>query len=63
MNIDIKICKTKSEVIKMSEQNKKKSTKNNKKEDGKFHSKHINHNPQAESARVKFGVDDKSFEQ
>ena len=46
----------------MSEENKKKSTKNNKKEDGKFNSKHINHNPQAESSRAKFGVDDKSFE-
>ncbi len=46
----------------MSEENKKKSTKNNKKEDGKFHSKHINHNPQAESARAKYGSNDKSFE-
>jgi len=31
---------------------KKKSTKNNKKEDGKFHSKHIKHEPHAESARA-----------
>lgn len=42
----------------MSEQNKKRSSKNNKKEDGKFHSKHINHNSQAESARAKFGDKD-----
>lgn len=38
--------------------NQKKSTRNNKKEDGKFHSKHINHNPQAESARAVFGKKD-----
>ncbi|NLL73786.1 MAG: hypothetical protein GX237_09705 [Clostridiales bacterium] len=38
--------------------NKMKSTKNNKKEDGKFHSKHIKHNPQAESARAVFGLKD-----
>jgi len=30
--------------------------KNNKKEDGKFHSKHVNHDPQAESARTVFGL-------
>ncbi|WP_268253966.1 CPC_1213 family protein [Clostridium aromativorans] len=28
---------------------------NNKKEDGKFKKKHINHDPQAESSRAKFG--------
>lgn len=39
----------------MSEQNKKCSTKNHKKEDGKFRSKHIKHDPQAESARAVFG--------
>ena len=38
--------------------NQMKSTKNNKKEDGKFHSKHIKHNPQAESARAVFGLQD-----
>lgn len=38
--------------------NKMKSTRNNKKEDGKFRSKHINHNPQAESARAVFGLRD-----
>lgn len=36
--------------------NQKKSTSNHKKEDGTFHSKHINHNPQAESARAVFGL-------
>lgn len=40
----------------MSNNNPKKSTKNHKKEDGTFHSKHINHNPQAESARAVFGL-------
>lgn len=36
---------------------KKKSTKNNKKQDGKFRSKHIDHDPQAEAARAVFGMD------
>lgn len=40
----------------MSRDNSKKSTRNHKKEDGTFHSKHINHNPQAESARAVFGL-------
>ncbi len=40
----------------MGKDNSKKSTKNHKKEDGTFHSKHINHNPQAESARAVFGL-------
>lgn len=39
-------------------QNSMKSTKNGKKEDGKFHSKHVKHNPQAESARAVFGLKD-----
>ena len=39
----------------MPENNKKKSTKNNKKEAGKFHSKNIKHDPNAESARAVFG--------
>lgn len=39
-------------------QNHMKSKKNGKKEDGKFHSKHIKHNPQAESARAVFGLKD-----
>ncbi len=42
--------------------NSKKSTRNNKKEDGKFHSKHINHNPQAESARAVFGKKEGNFQ-
>jgi hypothetical protein len=37
---------------------KMKSTKNHKKEDGKFHSKHVKHDPQAESARAVFGLKD-----
>ncbi len=35
--------------------NKMKSTHNKKKEDGKFRSKHIKHDPQDESARAVFG--------
>lgn len=42
----------------MGSENKKKSTSNNKKSDGKFHSKHIKHDPSAESARAKFGLND-----
>ncbi len=42
--------------------NKMKSRKNKKKEDGKFHSKHINHNPQAESARAVFGKNEENFQ-
>lgn len=37
---------------------KMKHTKNHKKVDGKFHSKHIKHDPQAESARAVFGLKD-----
>ena len=40
----------------MGNDNKLKSTKNKKKEDGKFHSKHIKHEPNAESARAVFGL-------
>ena len=47
----------------MSNDNKKKSTKNGKKEDGKFHSKNIKHDPQAESARTKFGMEQNSISQ
>jgi len=39
----------------MSVNNQKKSTKNNKKEDGKFHSKNIKHDQQGESSRAVFG--------
>lgn len=42
----------------MANDNKKKSTKNKKKEDGKFHSKHVKHDPNAESARAVFGLKD-----
>lgn len=37
----------------------KRNKKNTKKEDGKFDSKHVKHDPQAESARDVFGLDDK----
>ena len=47
----------------MNNDNKKKSTKNGKKEDGKFHSKNIKHDPQAESARTKFGLGQNSISQ
>jgi len=40
----------------MSGKNKAKSTASNKKQDGKFHSKNIKHDPQSESARAKFGL-------
>ena len=40
--------------------NKKASTRNKKKEDGKFRSKHVKHDPQAESARAVFGVRDQN---
>ena len=37
--------------------NKMRNSKQNKKQDGKFHSKNIKHDPMAESARAKFGLD------
>lgn len=37
-------------------EHKMKNTKQNKKQDGKFPSKNVNHDPQAESARAKFGL-------
>ena len=40
----------------MSGENKQKTTKNNKKEDGKFKSKNIKHDPNAESARAVFDL-------
>jgi hypothetical protein len=40
----------------MTDDNKQRSTKNHKKEDGTFHAKHIHHDPQAESARAVFGL-------
>lgn len=44
----------------MSGENKMKNTKQNKKQDGKFSSKNIKHDPQAESARTKFGLNSTS---
>ncbi len=46
----------------MNTENKKRSTRNNKKGDGKFHSKKIKHDPNAESARAVFGTNDVSIE-
>lgn len=43
----------------MNTDNKKRSTNNNKKKDEKFHSKHIKHSPQDESARAVFGLNNK----
>ena len=40
----------------MTGKNKMKNSKQNQKQDGEFHSKNIKHNPQAESARAKFGL-------
>ena len=40
----------------MSGENKQRNTKSNKKEDGKFKSKNIKHDPNAESARAVFGL-------
>ncbi|MEM5769430.1 MAG: CPC_1213 family protein [Bacillota bacterium] len=44
----------------MGKSNKMKSTSNGKKEDGTFRSKKVKHNPQAESARAVFGVDERN---
>ena len=44
----------------MSHENKMKTTANNKKEDGKFRSKNVKHDPNAESARTAFGLNDKT---
>jgi len=41
---------------------KMKSTRNRKKEDGKFHSKKIKHDPQAESARAVFGLRERNID-
>lgn len=38
-----------------SNEKKMKDTKNNSKMNGKFKNKHVNHDPQAESARAVFG--------
>ena len=46
----------------MGNENKMKSTNNKKKEDGTFRSKHINHDPNAESSRAVFGRDKSNSE-
>lgn len=46
----------------MPQENKRKSTRNNKKNDGTFHSVHIKHDPQAESARAVFGMNNTDLE-
>ncbi len=40
----------------MGEEGRRKSTRNNKRADGKFRSKNVKHDPQAESARAVFGL-------
>ncbi len=40
----------------MKNDNSKRSTKNGKKQDGKYHSKHIKHDPQSESSRAVYGL-------
>lgn len=40
----------------MTKNNRKASTDKGKKSDGKFHSKNVKHDPQAESARDVFGL-------
>ncbi|MEA4814424.1 MAG: CPC_1213 family protein [Oscillospiraceae bacterium] len=40
----------------MTGENKMKSSRQNQKQDGEFHSKKIKHDPQAESSRAKFGL-------
>lgn len=47
----------------MGNDNKMKSTKNKKKVDGTFHSKHIKHDPNAESARAVFGLNQNKNQQ
>jgi hypothetical protein len=40
----------------MSGEHKMKGNKQKKQQDGTFHSKNVKHDPQAESARAKFGL-------
>ncbi len=42
----------------MPKSNKMKSTNNNKKSDGKFRSKNVKHDPQGESSRAVFGLNE-----
>ena len=44
----------------MAEHNKKKGEKKHNKKDGKFRSKNVKHDPQAESARAVFGMKDEN---
>lgn len=44
-------------VVFMDSKSKEKDTKSNRKADAKFDKKQIKHDPQAESARIKFGKD------
>jgi len=46
----------------MGKGNKMQSTRNKKKEDGTFHSKHIKHSPNAESSRAVFGLNNETSE-
>lgn len=46
----------------MSKGNKKHNRTSDKKDDGKFHSKHIKHDPNAESARAVFGLGNQKAE-
>ena len=46
----------------MGNDNRMRSTKNKKKHDGEFRSKHITHNPNAESARAVFGLNKPNVE-
>lgn len=41
---------------------KMKSTRNHRKEDGKFHSRKIKHAPRAESARAVFGLRERNID-
>ena len=43
--------------------NKVHNSKQSKKQDGKFHSKNIKHDPMAESARAEFGLNTSSDDQ
>jgi hypothetical protein len=51
-----KVCRYEKGLVINMNDNKMRSTKNHKKEDGTFHSKHVKHDPQAESARAVFGL-------
>ena len=46
----------------MGNENKMRSTRNKKKEDGTFHSKHIKHDPSGESSRAVFGLNNEKPE-